>query len=69
MTSLRRNSSRAIALTNHNFREYNQTAPPEPFERREDTLVKIVVLDGYTENPGDLDWGCLETFGDAGGGL
>ena len=26
--------------------------------------MKIVVLDGYTENPGDLDWGCLETFGE-----
>lgn len=26
--------------------------------------MKIVVLDGYTENPGDLDWGCLEVFGE-----
>lgn len=26
--------------------------------------MKIVVLDGYTENPGDLDWGCLEAFGE-----
>lgn len=26
--------------------------------------MKIVVLDGYTENPGDLSWGGLETLGD-----
>lgn len=26
--------------------------------------MKIVVLDGYTENPGDLDWGCLEKLGE-----
>ena len=25
---------------------------------------KIVVLDGYTENPGDLSWGDLEKLGD-----
>lgn len=25
--------------------------------------MKIVVLDGYALNPGDLDWGCLEQFG------
>lgn len=25
--------------------------------------MKIVVLDGYALNPGDQDWGCLETFG------
>lgn len=27
-------------------------------------LMKIVVLDGYTENPGDLSWGELEKLGD-----
>ena len=26
--------------------------------------MKIVVLDGYTENPGDLSWSALEAFGD-----
>ncbi|MDO5716124.1 MAG: D-2-hydroxyacid dehydrogenase, partial [Tissierellia bacterium] len=26
--------------------------------------MKIVVLDGYTLNPGDLSWKGLETFGD-----
>ena len=26
--------------------------------------MKIVVLDGYTENPGDLSWGGLESFGE-----
>lgn len=24
--------------------------------------MKIVVLDGYTENPGDLSWGRLESW-------
>ena len=26
--------------------------------------MKIVILDGYTENPGDLDWGPLKAFGE-----
>ena len=26
--------------------------------------MKIVVLDGYALNPGDLDWSCLDRFGD-----
>ena len=26
--------------------------------------MKIVVLDGYTENPGDLSWEQIEVFGD-----
>lgn len=26
--------------------------------------MKIVVLDGYTENPGDLSWGELEKLGE-----
>ena len=26
--------------------------------------MKIVVLDGYTENPGDLSWSSLQTLGD-----
>ena len=26
--------------------------------------MKIVVLDGYTENPGDLSWAGLEAFGE-----
>ena len=26
--------------------------------------MKIVILDGYTENPGDLSWSGLETFGE-----
>ena len=26
--------------------------------------MKIVILDGYTENPGDLSWGELEKLGD-----
>ena len=27
-------------------------------------ILKIVVLDGYTENPGDLSWSELEKLGD-----
>ena len=26
--------------------------------------MKLVVLDGYTENPGDLSWDCLREFGE-----
>ena len=26
--------------------------------------MKIVVLDGYTENPGDLSWDALEKLGE-----
>ena len=26
--------------------------------------MKIVVLDGYTENPGDLSWEPIERFGE-----
>lgn len=26
--------------------------------------MKLVVLDGYTENPGDLSWDCLKEFGE-----
>lgn len=26
--------------------------------------MQIVILDGYTENPGDLSWSLLETYGD-----
>ena len=26
--------------------------------------MKIVVLDGYTENPGDLSWGPLQELGE-----
>ena len=26
--------------------------------------MKIVVLDGYTENPGDLSWGGFEAIGE-----
>ena len=26
--------------------------------------MKIVVLDGYTENPGDLSWGGFEALGE-----
>lgn len=32
-------------------------------ERRR-TNMKIVILDGYTENPGDLSWGTLESLGE-----
>ena len=31
---------------------------------KEDTAMKIVVLDGYTENPGDLSWAVLEQMGE-----
>ena len=34
-----------------------------PFQRMENKM-KIVVLDGYTENPGDLSWESLEKFGE-----
>ena len=26
--------------------------------------MKIVVLDGYTLNPGDISWGGMEAFGE-----
>ena len=26
--------------------------------------MKIIILDGYTENPGDLSWAGLEAFGE-----
>ena len=26
--------------------------------------MKIVVLDGYTENPGDLSWNSIRKFGE-----
>ncbi|MBR2596466.1 MAG: D-2-hydroxyacid dehydrogenase, partial [Solobacterium sp.] len=26
--------------------------------------MKIVILDGYTENPGDLSWNCVSQFGE-----
>ena len=26
--------------------------------------MRIVILDGYTENPGDLSWDCISQFGD-----
>ena len=29
--------------------------------------MKIVVLDGYTLNPGDLSWAALEALGDVTG--
>lgn len=29
-----------------------------------DSMMKLVVLDGYTENPGDLSWAPLETLGE-----
>ncbi len=40
------------------------------FDRERDRMekeripMKIIVLDGYTENPGDLSWGELEKLGD-----
>lgn len=34
----------------------------EPKDRRK--IMKIVVLDGYTENPGDISWGPLEELGE-----
>jgi len=30
---------------------------------RQDYAMKIVILDGYTLNPGDLSWGELESLG------
>lgn len=32
--------------------------------RERKKAMKIVVLDGYTENPGDLSWEELEKFGE-----
>ena len=29
-----------------------------------ENCMKIVVLDGYTENPGDLSWSALEQLGE-----
>ena len=31
---------------------------------QEESIMKIVVLDGYTENPGDLSWAELEALGE-----
>ena len=31
---------------------------------KEIAIMKIVVLDGYTENPGDLSWAPLEALGE-----
>ena len=33
-------------------------------DNREICRMKIVVLDGYTLNPGDLSWKALEALGD-----
>lgn len=33
-------------------------------DRTMDERIKIVVLDGYTENPGDLSWGGLKALGE-----
>ena len=37
------------------------------FDKEEDEYMKIVVLDGYTENPGDLSWKGMEAFGEVTG--
>ena len=34
------------------------------FDKEVDEYMKIVVLDGYTENPGDLSWAGMEAFGE-----
>jgi len=34
------------------------------FSKRRRLYMKLVVLDGYTENPGDLSWDALKEFGD-----
>ena len=34
------------------------------FFKEETHMTKIVVLDGYTENPGDLSWDGLKALGD-----
>lgn len=33
-------------------------------KRKDKISMKIVVLDGYTENPGDLSWGDMEALGE-----
>ncbi len=38
-------------------------APP-PSGQKGKHAMKIVVLDGYTENPGDLSWDALKAFGE-----
>lgn len=37
---------------------------PTIFSKKETIYMKLVVLDGYTENPGDLSWDALKEFGD-----
>ena len=32
--------------------------------RKDESYMKIVILDGYTENPGDLSWEGFEALGD-----
>ena len=32
--------------------------------RKDESYMKIVILDGYTENPGDLSWEGLERLGE-----
>lgn len=39
-------------------------SPDGPLLLGEEEKMKIVVLDGYTENPGDLSWEGLEALGD-----
>lgn len=39
----------------------SEQAPPNP--NNEDSEMKIVVLDGYTLNPGDLNWEGIEQYG------
>ncbi len=36
----------------------------EPEEPAQKSVRKIVILDGYTENPGDLSWSGFEAFGE-----
>lgn len=36
----------------------------EPINSMEDTTMRIVILDGYASNPGDLSWAELEKLGD-----
>ena len=43
---------------------FNQYISQKYFKRKVSTNMKIVVLDGYTENPGDLSWDALKELGD-----
>ena len=52
------------AIDRHCFMEYNEMQEYEERNKGEETAMRIVILDGYTENPGDLSWEAFERLGE-----